>query len=469
MKKFKLFSAPALLILMFQINISAQNIPTTLSEIYGEDGFTIETDIDQERSVVGSWIQGANMPFPRYYSGSVTFTRNDTLWLYVIGGDTTGGGHATTACLKYNVNTNTWSYIAPLPVPMRTNAATRIGNKIYTMGGFSAPFPSPALDVFFEYNIDTNTWTQLPNIPQTVFFHGAESYEDSLIYIIGGIEYTPSRTEVWLKNIHLYNIYDQEFRPATDMLEATANFGHARWENRLYVTAGLKSYTELWNLTQQGEIGLSDRTQISWEFKANYSLNVHAHYGATYPNNEIYYIGGSISIGFNPINNIFGYHIDTDEYEVEDPAPIPWMAAVGGLDYMNNHRSGVEVITLVVSGGVTTGPTITNQTWVLRDTVDVQGLDEINNLIPSEYSLQQNYPNPFNPSTTIQFSIPEQTFVKLEVFNSLGEKVTTLVSEELSTGKYKYKWNAENLPSGIYFYRIQSPLFSESKKMILIK
>jgi hypothetical protein len=96
-------------------------------------------------------------------------------------------------------------------------------------------------------------------------------------------------------------------------------------------------------------------------------------------------------------------------------------------------------------------------------------INDIKNSIFDHFDLQQNYPNPFNPSTTIQFSIPEQSFVKLEVFNTLGEKVTTLVSEELTVGNYKYGWNAENLPSGIYLYKLSTNNFSGMKKMILLK
>jgi hypothetical protein len=88
---------------------------------------------------------------------------------------------------------------------------------------------------------------------------------------------------------------------------------------------------------------------------------------------------------------------------------------------------------------------------------------------PSGFSLEQNYPNPFNPSTTIQFSIPEQSFVKLEIFNTLGEKVSTLVSELLYAGSYKYEWSAGNLPSGIYFYRLISGGQSITKKLMLTK
>ena len=104
-------------------------------------------------------------------------------------------------------------------------------------------------------------------------------------------------------------------------------------------------------------------------------------------------------------------------------------------------------------------------------------VDDDNNIIPSEYSLGQNYPNPFNPSTTIQFSIPERSFVTLEVFNALGEKITTLVSEEKNAGNYEVSFDASSLPnrqgsaltSGIYLYKLQTPTFTESKKMALLK
>ncbi len=92
-----------------------------------------------------------------------------------------------------------------------------------------------------------------------------------------------------------------------------------------------------------------------------------------------------------------------------------------------------------------------------------------NEEIPIEYALHQNYPNPFNPSTSIQFSISQTSFVTLEVFNALGEKASVLVSEELGVGTYNYDWNAENLPSGIYFYQLQTPNFTQTKKMILLK
>ena len=97
------------------------------------------------------------------------------------------------------------------------------------------------------------------------------------------------------------------------------------------------------------------------------------------------------------------------------------------------------------------------------------GVDDYFPDYPSNYTLFQNYPNPFNPSTTISFSIPISSFVTLKVFDILGNEIRSVVSEEKSSGNYEVEFNAANLPSGIYFYRLQSANFVETKKMILLR
>ncbi|MCW9096648.1 MAG: T9SS type A sorting domain-containing protein, partial [Ignavibacteriaceae bacterium] len=89
--------------------------------------------------------------------------------------------------------------------------------------------------------------------------------------------------------------------------------------------------------------------------------------------------------------------------------------------------------------------------------------------VPIEYALEQNYPNPFNPSTTIKYSIPEDRFVKLAVYNMLGEKVATLVNAQQKSGRYEINFNASNLASGIYLYRLEAQNYVSIKKMILVK
>jgi len=89
--------------------------------------------------------------------------------------------------------------------------------------------------------------------------------------------------------------------------------------------------------------------------------------------------------------------------------------------------------------------------------------------IPNKFELFQNYPNPFNPSTQISYQLPENSFVNLVVYNSLGQKVEELVNQEQTSGKYSVKFDASNLPSGVYIYKLQAGEFSSVKKMLLTK
>jgi len=89
--------------------------------------------------------------------------------------------------------------------------------------------------------------------------------------------------------------------------------------------------------------------------------------------------------------------------------------------------------------------------------------------LPKTYSLKQNYPNPFNPSTVISYALPNNAYVTLKVFDVLGNEVASLVNEEKSAGNYTVEFNASGLSSGIYFYRIQTESFVDTKKLILLK
>lgn len=85
------------------------------------------------------------------------------------------------------------------------------------------------------------------------------------------------------------------------------------------------------------------------------------------------------------------------------------------------------------------------------------------------FSLEQNYPNPFNPATYIQYTIGNNQFVKLIIYDLLGREIETLVNHEKPAGTYKLTWNAANLPSGVYFYKLQAGSYTSIKKMLLLK
>jgi hypothetical protein len=103
-----------------------------------------------------------------------------------------------------------------------------------------------------------------------------------------------------------------------------------------------------------------------------------------------------------------------------------------------------------------------------KETAETPEVSTIN-IIPENYSLSQNYPNPFNPVTVISFGLPEGGMVTLKIYDMLGNEITTLVNNYISAGMHNVDFNAANLPSGVYLYRLQSGSFIQTNKMILMK
>lgn len=85
------------------------------------------------------------------------------------------------------------------------------------------------------------------------------------------------------------------------------------------------------------------------------------------------------------------------------------------------------------------------------------------------FTLAQNHPNPFNPSTTISFSLPRASFVTLKIYNLLGEETATLTNEQCAAGEHRVQWQPQDLPSGVYVYRLQAQGFSQSRKLVLLR
>jgi photosystem II stability/assembly factor-like uncharacterized protein len=145
----------------------------------------------------------------------------------------------------------------------------------------------------------------------------------------------------------------------------------------------------------------------------------------------------------------------------------------GGIIWDINYKSGPYVGSGELSGlffnnaltGWAVGSSILHTTNGGVTFINEEQIDEV----PTQYLLLQNYPNPFNSSSVIKYSIPKSSQVSLKIFNTLGEELETLVNEEKAAGTYELNWNAANLPSGVYFYRLQAGSFVQTRKMILLK
>ena len=122
-----------------------------------------------------------------------------------------------------------------------------------------------------------------------------------------------------------------------------------------------------------------------------------------------------------------------------------------------------------VTGAESNGPRTHTRTWQLV-VGNFIGIEKNQNSIPTAYSLDQNYPNPFNPSTVIFYSLPRQSLVSMKVYDVLGRQVSSIINNEMKpAGNYNVTFKAENLPSGVYYYRISAGDFTDVKKMIILK
>jgi len=140
------------------------------------------------------------------------------------------------------------------------------------------------------------------------------------------------------------------------------------------------------------------------------------------------------------------------------------------IDYFSSETPDTAFIEFIVvdtskdgSGGIGSYALIDDLSF--GGPTDVEPVDQI----PSAYSLKQNYPNPFNPSTKIIFSITEQSYVDLTVYDILGNEITKLVSDNYPAGEYSVDFNAENLPGGVYIARLSAGKYLNAIKMTLLK
>ncbi len=99
----------------------------------------------------------------------------------------------------------------------------------------------------------------------------------------------------------------------------------------------------------------------------------------------------------------------------------------------------------------------------------MSGINIISSEVPDNFILYQNYPNPFNPSTNLEFEISQLGFVTLKIYDMIGKEIMTLINTNLTPGTYKYKFDASSLPGGVYFYKLSSGNFSNTKKMVVLK
>lgn len=442
----------------------------------GEAGYqNFKTNSARDNSG-GGWLFGQSMLIgARYYGGYATYTRNDTTWLYISGGDTSGSGHPSRTVMRYNFRTTQWNIMAPMPVPLRNHSAAVIGNNMYIFGGLNSP-TSNGVKTAYKYNILLNTWTSIPDLPDTLFLLSAAAVNDSLLVIGGGVTPIPdSRGFIEARELWAYNTIREEY-----ILLALLPFAIA--DPSIFITPPLRNTTGKAYVIggfKAGGAASADVIEVNIDYTtpSNSTSNVRTnvfpgggigrHIGVMLKNGNIIISGGSRTQTFAPIANHYMYNPAANVFTPLPNSNIPLCAHYGGVAYSGNAYQ------FVVTGGITTGPALSSSTLIYADTITTS-ISQISGNIPDRINLYQNFPNPFNPSTKIRFDISSvsdarENIVELAVYNSLGKREALLVKQELQPGSYEYTFDAANLSSGIYYYTLRIGEYMETKKMLLVK
>ncbi|HEX2787301.1 MAG TPA: YCF48-related protein [Ignavibacteria bacterium] len=192
--------------------------------------------------------------------------------------------------------------------------------------------------------------------------------------------------------------------------------------------------------------------------KFNYSGDPQENLGWTEFKGSVENCGGNLTGFTTPINN---------------KGPRKQIHSSGN-DNQTIHPN--QKVTLVIAQLIAKGDTYLNSVTKLKQYADqiksfyeTVNIKNISGVVPSSFELFQNYPNPFNPNTTISFNLPRAEFLKLRVFDITGKEIAILINQQMDLGAYKITWNGARFSSGVYFYKLETPNFTDTKKMVLVK
>ena len=180
---------------------------------------------------------------------------------------------------------------------------------------------------------------------------------------------------------------------------------------------------------------------------------------------SVAYFGGTYWGGAN-LDHPFSYDPTKSFLLIVEHCAAPG----SGMNIRQSNLGGVKRVWSV--GGCPFTPNPTSDDYTPSTGINVEpalGTNTQHNNVPVDYYLSQNYPNPFNPTTQISYAIPSAGNVRLVVYDILGREIATLVNEFKTAGYYGVNFDASNLASGIYVYRIEAGDFRDTKKMLLIK
>ncbi len=369
------------------------------------------------------------------------------------------GGNGGVVLRTTNAGT-TWTNVTGAPIGT---------SDVYAICGIDANTclvsTSPSATFVYRTTNGGTTWTQV--FTQTGGFIDDIKFKDATNGIMYG-DPVGARWSLW-KSTDAGATWD-----STGMYLPQAGT-EAGWNNAMWVDGN-----KVWFGTNNTRVYYSTNSGSSWSFGATTgSANT---YSVAFNGSGTGFTGQTIALkstdgggnwatvtlagtgtvySFNNVSDRFWYDRGSSIYYSND----------NGANFASQYTGTgtYQAMSLKLDGTTIRGWSVTSAGGIAMYNETLIGITNNQTGVPSNYLLSQNYPNPFNPTTKINFSLPKSGAVSLRVYDVLGNEVATIVSGNLNAGSYTIDWNASQYASGVYFYRLQSGNFTQTKKMILVK
>ena len=393
----------------------------------------------------GTWTQKADMPYINAWCGIAVVDST----IYLIGGCTVAAGSPSQTVMAYNPYTQLWTSKANMPTARFGLSASVVNGKIYAIGGSNANY-QPIYNNVEVYDPSTNTWTSKSVMPTPRFGLGT-CVVDGRIYAVGGCSALGASTA--------NEVYD----PATNTWTTKSSMRQPRLGlfvglvgGKIYAVGGSNPYPQptMYGTVEEYDTGITI-------VQAPQAPTLIA------PPDSAINVQLSTTTTWNAATGATSYHLQVSTSSsfattiVNDSSLTATSRAIGPLSLAAMYYWRVRA----KNDGGYSSFSVTRQFSTIRTT----SVEFVKSEVPKDYALSQNYPNPFNPSTRITFALPKASHVILTVIDALGRMQAVLTNKEELAGTYEVEWNASNVPSGIYFYRLQAGEFMETGKMILLR
>ncbi len=400
-------------------------------------GLTLDTqDLFARQDDMGSWSSRAPMPTARKEIANATVALGSKI--YVVGG-VTDTGTTTNALEVFDPATDTWAVAAPLPLSVWRGAAAAVDGVLYAFGGYrTAQFPFSPSNRVFAYDPATDTWTEKASMSQARGAMVAVAF-DGKIHVFGGLG-GPSNTA-----LRLHETYD----PATDTWETQAPMPNAQsgltgaaLDGRIYVVGG---YRLSGGVVSQNFVEAYDPATGQWQSRQALPTARHG-IAAAVMENKMLVFGGNATASVPSLSLEYDPSSDQWRQLTQMPIPVSFMGAAAVADTI--YVIGGGAVNLNRFDGLAL-----NRAFAFDDMATA--VEEAPRPAFAA-TLHATYPNPFSEATTIRYTLPEATFVRLAVYDLMGRRVATLVERTMPTGTHDVAFLDVALAGGTYLVRLDA-------------